>query len=288
MLARAPAPPLLLPSPNPPPCALPQDLTSLVSPSEPPDPPDPPDYLVGASNSFLSILLLRSSDLGSDLVQALSPLDLGFALRSITAVCSSWYQVFPLACLELWFSIPHLSHPLVTLSKGFVSLKGSNFFEFFTFFWNMPSFILQFPHHEDVMISTSFRLVLPQYEAVMILLKLKLFLPHYEDVLFSIGLRIQLLLPQYEVGLILYKLRLLLPHYEDVIQKLWLRAIHVIVSLVWFLEISRRIKEKTYDVLTRNDLGSWTPDLFIEKWWFSQPHTSPKLRFFSHLVGSRS
>ncbi|KAL9285785.1 putative transmembrane protein [Arabidopsis thaliana] len=288
MFARAPAPPLLLPSPNPPPCALPQDLTSLVSPSEPPDPPDPPDYLVGASNSFLSILLLRSSDLGSDLVQALSPLDLGFALRSITAVCSSWYQVFPLACLELWFSIPHLSHPLVTLSKGFVSLKGSNFFEFFTFFWNMPSFILQFPHHEDVMISTSFRLVLPQYEAVMILLKLKLFLPHYEDVLFSIGLRIQLLLPQYEVGLILYKLRLLLPHYEDVIQKLWLRAIHVIVSLVWFLEISRRIKEKTYDVLTRNDLGSWTPDLFIEKWWFSQPHTSPKLRFFSHLVGSRS
>ncbi|AEC06933.1 transcription repressor [Arabidopsis thaliana] len=134
MLARAPAPPLLLPSPNPPPCALPQDLTSLVSPSEPPDPPDPPDYLVGASNSFLSILLLRSSDLGSDLVQTLSPLDLGFALRSITAVCSSWYQVFPLACLELWFSIPHLSHPLVTLSKGFVSLKGSNFFEF------LPSF----------------------------------------------------------------------------------------------------------------------------------------------------
>ncbi|CAD5318956.1 unnamed protein product [Arabidopsis thaliana] len=133
MLARAPAPPLLLPSPNPQPCALPQDLTSLVSPSEPPDPPDPPDYLVGASNSFLSILLLRSSDLGSDLVQALSPLDLGFALRSITAVCSSW------------------------------------------------------------------------------------------------------------------------------------------------------IKEKTYDVLTRNDLGSWTPNLFIEKWWFSQPHTSPKLRFFSHL-----
>lgn len=58
--------------------------------------------------------------------------------------------------------------------------------------------------------------------------------------------------------------------------------------MVWFLEISRRIKEKTYDVLTRNDLGSWTPDLFIEKWWFSQPHTSPKLRFFSHLVGSRS
>ncbi|OAP04339.1 hypothetical protein AXX17_AT3G49220 [Arabidopsis thaliana] len=165
MLARAPAPPLLLPSLNPQPCALPQDLTSLVSPSEPPDPPDPPDYLVGASNSFLSILLL------------------------------------------------------------------------------------------------SFRLVLPQYEAVMILLKLKLFLPHYEDVLFSIGLRIQFLLPQYEVGLILYKLRLLLP---------------------------RMIKEKTYDVLTRNDLGSWTPDLFIEKWWFSQPHTSPKLRFFSHLVGSRS
>ncbi|KAG7641361.1 hypothetical protein ISN44_As02g013900 [Arabidopsis suecica] len=172
MLARAPAPPLLLPSLNPPPCALPQDLTSLVSPSEPPDPPDPPNYLVGASNSFLSILLLRSSNLGSDLVQALSPLDLGFALRSITAVCSSWYQVFPLACLELWFSIPHLSHPLVTLSKGFVSLE--------------------------------------------------------------------------------------------------------------------RIKEKTYDVLTRNDLGSWTPDLFIEKWWFSQPHTSPKLRFFSHLVSSRS
>ena len=186
MLARAPAPPLLLPSPNPPPCALPQDLTSLVSPSEPPDPPDPPDYLVGASNSFLSILLLRSSDLGSDLVQTLSPLDLGFALRSITAVCSSWYQVFPLACLELWFSIPHLSHPLVTLSKGFVSLKGSNFFEFFTFLWNMPSFILQFPHHEDVMISTSFRLVLPQYEAVMILLKLKLFLPHYEDCCFRL------------------------------------------------------------------------------------------------------
>ncbi|CAA0393820.1 unnamed protein product [Arabidopsis thaliana] len=112
MLARAPAPPLLLPSPNPPPCALPQDLTSLVSPSEPPDPPDPPDYLVGASNSFLSILLLRSSDLGSDLVQALSPLDLGFALRSITAVCSSWYQVvislnfLPSfgTCLRLYFT----------------------------------------------------------------------------------------------------------------------------------------------------------------------------------------
>ncbi|KAG7628510.1 hypothetical protein ISN45_At03g047490 [Arabidopsis thaliana x Arabidopsis arenosa] len=129
MLARAPAPPLLLPSLNPQPCALPQDLTSLVSPSEPPDPPDPPDYLFvvpSISSRLFGALVLYSTPLSS-------------SSHSIKRFC-----------------------------------------------------------------------------------------------------------------------------------------------------LSERIKEKTYDVLTRNDLGSWTPDLFIEKWWFSQPHTSPKLRFFSHLVGSRS
>ncbi|CAL9226453.1 unnamed protein product, partial [Arabidopsis halleri] len=199
-----------------------------------------------------------------------------------------------------WISPPRLSHPLVTPFEGFVSVRGSSISELFAFSWNMPSIISQLSQYKDVMILSIFMLLLPQYEAVLPLFNLRPPLPQYEAAMpffnlrlplpqyevVMISIRLKLLLPHHEAVMSLIKLRLPLPQYEDLLQKLKPRSLCDIVSLVWFLEKLSWFMEKTLYVLTKNNLGSWTPDLFIEKWWFSQLHTSPKLRFSSHLVGS--
>ncbi|EOA19701.1 hypothetical protein CARUB_v10003549mg [Capsella rubella] len=247
-------PPRILPLPDLWPFALLPHLSNVMAPPEPPDPPDPTYGLVGLSSFSPFIMLFMFADLQSKLVLAwvvlvpLMPFD-GTPFVSL--------RYLTVVC-SAWYQ----SLPLASLELWFSTPRLSH-----SLVTLSQGFVL------DEMISASFRLSLPQYEAAMSSLKLCFFLPQYEAVLFPIGFRIPL--PQYEEFTILFKLMLLLPPFEDAIQKLWPRSIRVIVPLTLY-------------VLTCDNLGSWIPDLFIESWWFLQPHTSPKLRFPSHLVGSGS
>ncbi|KAG7554845.1 Ribonuclease H-like superfamily [Arabidopsis suecica] len=248
------APPLLLPPPDPPPFVLPPDLSTVVFP---PEPPDPPDSLYRSSMASPSILQVKFSDLDLKQFQvynlvasfSLMPsVGTPFAsLRSITAVCSSWYQAFHVTCLELWISPPRLSHPLVTPFEGFVSVRGSSISELFAFSWNMPSIISQLSQYKDVMILSIFMLLLPQYEAVLPLFNLRPPLPLYEAAMPWFNLRLPL--PQYEVVMISIRLKLLLPHHEAVMSLIKLRLplpqyedlLPLSAWILWFLWKSRNL-----------------------------------------------